>query len=380
MTETIRAKNVILGAGAMGSAAAYHLARRGEPVLLVEQFQQGHARGSSHGAGRITRHSYADPRYARLMLDAFAAWRRLEADSARCLYIRTGGVSFSPRSVDYAGQVAASLEAIEIPHRRMSASEWNRLRPEFRLPADYDVVYEPDGGILSAARALAAQVEMARAFGGESTRILEGCRVDRIDLDGTHPVLLADGYRIEAEHLVVAAGPWAGRLMPGMEHELRPTRQQVIYMKPDDAAAYSIGRFPVFIYKGEADEAFYGMPDFLGTGVKAASHVGPAMDPDLDDRAPNPACAGVVRDFLRRHIPALAEAPIVAEEVCIYTVTDGEDFRVDTWPGRPDVVLASPCSGHGFKFSCLIGQVIADLMTRGETDVDIAPWALPTRA
>src|SRR5436309_3428365 len=112
--EQIHARNVILGAGAMGSAAAYHLARRGEPVLLVEQFRLGHDRGSSHGAARITRHSYADEAYARLMPAAFRAWRDLEADAGRPLYVRTGGVSFSAPGIDYAARVAASLEAIGI--------------------------------------------------------------------------------------------------------------------------------------------------------------------------------------------------------------------------------------------------------------------------
>jgi sarcosine oxidase len=381
MTETIRARNVILGAGAMGTAAAYHLARRGEPVLLVEQFTPGHARGSSHGAARITRHSYSDPRYARLMLDAFAAWRQLEADSGQCLYIRTGGVSFCPGRHDYAARVAQSLAAIGVAHRQMSGADWNGLQPEFRLPGDYDVVFEPDAGILSAARALAAQIELARSLGGDATRVLDGCRVDRIDLDGARPILLAGNLRIEAERLVVAAGAWAGRLLPGLDVELRPTRQQVLYMKPADTAAYAIGRFPAFIYIGETpQDAFYGMPDFLATGVKAARHHGPEVDPDLDDREPDPDYAGCVQEFLRRHLPALAKAPIVSQEVCLYTIADGENFRVGHWPGRSDVVLASPCSGHGFKFACLVGRVVADLMIRGETDVDISPWALPMRA
>src|SRR5437764_5199554 len=116
--QHLHARNVVLGAGAMGSAAAYHLARRGEPVLLVEQFELGHDRGSSHGAARITRHSYADPRYARLMPEAFRAWKELEADAGESVYIRTGGVSFSPPGVDYVAQAAANLDDIGVPHWR----------------------------------------------------------------------------------------------------------------------------------------------------------------------------------------------------------------------------------------------------------------------
>src|SRR5438552_17545589 len=118
--ETIEAKNVIVGAGAMGSAAAYHLARRGEPVLLIEQFALGHDRGSSHGAARIIRNSYADPRSARLMPEAFRAWKQLEADAGEALYIRTGGVSFSPSGVDYVAKVAANLEELGVPSWRTS--------------------------------------------------------------------------------------------------------------------------------------------------------------------------------------------------------------------------------------------------------------------
>src|SRR2546423_5148648 len=123
---TVHARHVVLGAGAMGTAAAYHLARRGEPVTLVEQFALGHNRGSSHGAARIARHSYADVRYARLMPEAFRAWRQVEADAGQNLYLRTGGVSFSPPGVDYVEQVAASLEEVGVPYRRMTGAGLNR--------------------------------------------------------------------------------------------------------------------------------------------------------------------------------------------------------------------------------------------------------------
>src|SRR5579871_1712997 len=156
--ELVRARNVVIGSGAMGAAAAYHLAKRGEPVLLLEQFALGHDRGSSHGAARITRHSYADARYARLMLDAFRAWRTLEADAGQNLYLRTGGVSFCPAGVDYVAQVAASLAAIDVPHRRMTGRELRKALPAFELADSADAVFEPDAGMLAAARAVATQV------------------------------------------------------------------------------------------------------------------------------------------------------------------------------------------------------------------------------
>lgn len=375
--ETIEAPNVIVGAGAMGSAAAYHLARRGEPVVLVEQFATGHDRGSSHGAARITRHSYADPRYARLMPAAFRAWRELEADAGEPLYIRTGGVSFSPPGVDYAARVAASLAELDVPHWRGTGAEFNQIQPAFALAADEDVVFEPDAGLLAASRAVALQVELARQLGGNRTRVFEQTPVRRIDLDGERPAVVTDAHRIVAERLIVAAGAWVKRLIPDLPVSTRVTRQQVLYFRPTDSSPFQIGRFPVFIYKGDGeDEAFYGMPDFLGLGVKTARHGGPEIDPDANSPVIGEAYRSEVREFLRGHIPALADAAIGLTEVCLYTVAPDEEFHVDFLPVRRDVLVASPCSGHGFKFSCLIGRVLADLATTGVTELPIAQWRL----
>ncbi len=366
------ARNVILGAGAMGSAAAYHLTRRGEPVLLVEQFAPGHDKGSSHGAARIIRHSYSDPDYARVMLDAFRAWRELEADSGWPLYVRTGGVSISPRSTDYVERVEAALRAIDVPHRRMTGREWNLRAPAFGVRPTDDVIFEPDAGLISAARALSVQLELA---GQRGAQILIRSPVRRVDLDGERPTLVLDDFLIVADRLIVAAGPWTGRLLPTLGVPLIPTRQQVLYFRPADAPAYAVGRFPVFISKGEAElDAYYGMPEALGMGVKVARHGGPEVDPSTEDRAIDPAYVQEIRDFLGRTIPSLANAPIDRTEVCVYTMAEGEAFRVGPWPGRPGVIVASPCSGHGFKFSCLIGRVLADLAIDGATAIDVAPW------
>jgi sarcosine oxidase len=375
--ETIEAKNVIVGAGAMGSAAAYHLAKRGEPVVLIEQFALGHDRGSSHGAARITRHSYGDARYARLMPAAFRTWRELEADAGEVLYIRTGGVSFSPPDVDYVYQVANNLEELDVPHWRTSGQEWNRRRPAFGLPDDYDVVFEPDAGMVAASRAVAVQVELARLHGGAQTRVIERTPVRRIDLDGRRPIVLIDSSRIIAERLIVSAGAWVKRLLPGLPVPLRATRQQVLYFRSADRASFQIGRFPIFMFVPAADQdVYYGMPEFLGLGVKVARHAGPEIDPDLEDRTVGEEYRSIVRHFLHGHIPFLADAPIDLTEVCLYTLAPDDRFQVDFLPGRSDVIVASPCSGHGFKFSCLIGRVLADLATTGTSGLDMDTWRI----
>jgi sarcosine oxidase len=378
--QQIEARHVILGAGAMGSAAAYHLAKRGEPVLLIEQFALGHNRGSSHGAARITRHSYADPFYARLMPAAFRTWKDLEADAGQPLYIRTGGVSLSPAGVDYVAQVAANLDALNVSHRRMTGAEWNESGSAFQVPASHDVVFEPDAGMIAAARAVKLQVSLASALGGDRTQVLAATPVRRIELDGPRPVVVTDKLSITADRLIVTAGGWLKHLLPQVPLPLQVTRQQVLYFRPVDPAPFEIGRCPVFIFKGPGElDAYYGMPCFQGLGVKVARHGGPLTDPDVEDREIAEGYEALVRGFLRDHLPSLAAAPIDFTETCLYTVAPDDRFLVDFLPGRDDVIVASPCSGHGFKFSCLIGSVLADLATRGQTDVGIEPWRLVAR-
>src|SRR5271165_579838 len=310
---------------------------------------------------RITRHSYADPSYARLMPAAFQAWKELEADAGQSVYIRTGGVSFSPAGFDYVACVAANLESVGVPHRRMTGADWNRVNPIFSVPATHDVVFEPDAGMLAAARAVALQLELARAHGGAKTQVMPSTPVRRIDLDGTRPVVVTDSLTIATDRLIVTAGAWVKHLLPRLPVSLVATRQQVLYFRPSDPAPFRIGRFPIFIFKGSReDEAFYGMPGFLGTGIKVASHFhfGPETDPDVEDRT-------------------VAGAPIDLTETCLYTVAPDEHFLVDFLPDRSDVIVASPCSGHGFKFSCLIGQVLADMATGGpgnkRAELDLVP-------
>jgi len=375
--ETINARFVIVGAGAMGSAAAYHLARRGERVILIEQFALGHARGSSHGAARIIRHSYAEPAFARLMPAAFRAWRELEADAGEALYIRTGGVSFSPSGVDYVAQVAANLADLGVPHWRGSGQAWSQRHAAFSLPDNYDVVFEPDAGMLAAARALAVQIGLARHHGGDRVQVIEQAPVRRIDLESSHPVVMTESARFVADLVIVTAGAWLSRLLPTLAVPLQVTRQQVLYLRPGDDGPFRIGRLPAFIFKGTGDEAaFYGMPEFQGLGVKVARHGGPEVDPDVDDRIVGDEYQSTVRRFLSGHIPALAEAPIDLTEVCLYTVAPSDRFLLDFLPGRTDVIAASPCSGHGFKFSCLIGRVLADLAQGGQTEIAQSAWRI----
>jgi sarcosine oxidase len=175
----------------------------------------------------------------------------------------------------------------------------------------------------------------------------------------------------------VTAGAWTRQVFPNFPVPLRPTRQQVLYFRPPDPATFAPGRFPVFFRKGEGDlNDFYAMPDAAGLGIKVARHGGPDVDPDDVDRTVGDEYRATVRRFLRSHLPTLVEAPIDRIEVCLYTMAPDEQFRVGSLIGHPDVLVASPCSGHGFKFSCLVGRVLADLATLGRTEIAINFWRI----
>jgi sarcosine oxidase len=371
---------VVIGAGAVGSAAAYQLAKRGEDVVLIEQFALGHDRGSSHGEARIIRHSYADPTSAMLMPAAYDSWRRLEAESGRCLVLRAGGISACARGEAYVENVTANLERIAIPHKRMTGADWNRGHDLFGLPHDSDVVYEPDAGVVLAERALAAMIEGAVSSGRCEVRA--SCAVEWIDFESSRPVVhLRDGAPRAADRLVIAAGSWIGRLVPAISALFRPTRQRVFYFGPQPAERYRLGSMPIWIWMGlENDDRYYGMPHVLGAGVKAARHGGPDCDPDVIDQRVSPEEIGAIRGALGRIVPALGRTEPSRIETCLYTMTSDEGFAVDFWPGRDDIVIASPCSGHGFKFSCLVGEAIADLLLAAGARREFAPWRRPELA
>lgn len=368
---------LVLGAGAVGTAAAYHLARRGASVTLVEQFELGHEMGSSHGPSRVIRHSYADPVYARLMKDAYESWRALEADAGEVVLTPTGGVSLCPPELDYVSTVTSSLEAVGVPHRRMTGQELRRSYPTFQVRDDEDVVFEPAIGVLAASRIVRLQAELAARHGGERFRLLERTAAERLKLDG--PAVVVRGERIEARTLLVAAGAWTKRLLPSLAVDLRISRQCVAHFRAVDPAPYAVGRFPVFIRQpAPGPEAFYGLPGLAGADVKLGIHHNEdAADVERVDRTVSAADIERIRGAIRDLLPGLADAAVSAATICLYTVAPLENFVVGPLPDCPNVLVASACSGHGFKFANLVGRALAEMAMDGGTELDVSSWRVP---
>lgn len=364
---------VVIGLGAAGIAALHRLALRGCRVLGIEQFVPGHDRGSSHGETRIIRLGYFEhPSYVPLLREAYPLWREIEAACGTPLMTITGIIEFgAPDSALMRGTLASS-RLHGLPHEVLDAAAVMRRIPPFRLPSDFIGVFQPDGGFLNAEPALKAMLALATAAGAE---VRTGTRVQAIEPWGEGVRVVTAGGIIEARAAVVAAGPWLKALLPDVPAPLRVTRQVLAWFAPHDPAPFTRDRFPVFLCETEHG-IHYGFP-LHGAGLKVAKHhhEDETVDPDRVDRRVSAHDEGLIRDFLADHLPE-GNAPLAAATTCLYTMTPDGDFILDRLPGAPQVIVASPCSGHGFKFAPVIGDIIAELVMDGATRRDIARFSL----
>ncbi|MDQ6433048.1 N-methyl-L-tryptophan oxidase [Mesorhizobium sp. LHD-90] len=364
----------VIGLGAMGSAALFHLARRGVKAVGIEQFQPGHDRGSSHGESRAIRLGYFEhPSYVPLVRRAYENWRELEQLTGETVLTVTGILEAGkPGGI----LVSGSLEACRLhglDHELLDPAEVARRFPAIRLPNDYSAMFQPQGGFVRPDLANALHLGLATKAGAT---ILADTKVLAIEPRGAGVrVVLAD-RAIEVGSVVVATGPWITELVPELRPRLFLNRMVLTWYEPKRPELFGLGALPVFAIEGEDDFA-YGFPDFAGLGFKCASHFGSGRLATADDARQDagPADEARTRRFLERYLPDGA-GRLKAMKTCIYTMTPDEDFVIDTLPDDPRIVVASPCSGHGFKFASVVGEVVADLATTGETTRDIGRFRM----
>ena len=337
-------------------------------IGLAERFRFGHEHGSSHGAGRITRSSYADELYARLMrVVQDEEWPRLERDAGVQLVHACDGAFFGPSGGPFDDHVAAAARAgtaVEL----LDVAEARRRFPLFRFPDAAGVLHDHTAGVVAAAETVRA---LARLALGRGVTALEETHVLEIDPSEDPIVVETNRGRLLAERLVITAGAWLPRLVPALASRLTVRRQSVGYFRIDaPAAATGVGAFPVWIHTGvDAAHASYGLPEYGTVGIKAARHetAGGSQDPDDAAQADAATLAGV-RAFLAEQL-AVPVLEMVHHETCLYTSTEDEDFVIGPLPGDPRIVIGSACSGHGFKFGPLTGRLLAELAVRGRTSV-----------
>ena len=364
----------VIGLGATGSAALHQLAKRGLRVVGFEQFAPGHDRGSSHGETRIIRLGYFEhPSYVPLVRAAIPLWRALERESGQALLHVTGILEMgAPDGTLVAGTLRAA-QAHGLAHEVLDAANVMGRFPAFRLPPHFVGVFQPEGGILAAELAIQAQLALAAAAGAE-VRTNETVRAIEPTAAGVRVITERDA--IDAGQVVVAAGPWVKQLLPDLSVPLRVTRQVVGWFEPAEAALLARERCPVYLIENDAG-VFYGFPAGPKPGVKFAKHHhgDETVDPAGPARPVDDADVALLRAALAAHVPA-ANGRLVEAQTCRYTMTPDGDFILDRLPGAPAILVASPCSGHGFKFAPVIGDILADLATRGATRHDTSRFRL----
>jgi sarcosine oxidase len=373
---TSRYDAIVIGLGGMGSAAAFHLARRGRRVLGLEQYEMLHERGSSHGLTRIIRLAYHEhPSYVPLLRRSYELWHELEALAGEELLITTGSIEGGPEDgPTFRGSLAAA-QLHDLPHEVLDPAELRRRFPGYRaFDATTRVVFQPDGGFLLAERSLLAHLNQAIAHGAE-LHFDEALREWEASAGGG-VVVRTDRATYEADRLVLCVGAWAGKVVPQLAPLARPERQVLAWFRPSAPELFGPDRFPVFLLDTE-EGSHYGFPahDEHGFKIGRYHHLREPMDPDDPDRSTRPDDEAILRDFVARHFPDAA-GPTVMLKACIFTNSPDEYFVIDLLPDAPQVSVAAGFSGHGYKFCSLVGEVMADLALDGSTRHDIGLFSL----
>lgn len=348
----------IIGAGGTGSAAARFLAREGHAVTVYEQFTLDHDKGSSYGGSRITRRTYPDALYTRMMSSAYDLWAELEEEAGEELFVRCGGLTFGREDSPVMAQTEQALRVNGVEYERLTTEEIARRFPPFCLERGLYGIVQADSGFLRASQCVRAQMRLALAAGATLREKASVLSLRRLT-DGRIGIQTEDG-EASFDRALITAGPWMAELLPSLRLPLTVTRQYYAHLQAAEPFdAFAVGQFPVWI---DADANFYGFPHQPGLpGVKIAWHEhGQIVPPGQAVREPSADDLRPLLTYAARRLPAL-HGPPVYEKVCLYTNTPDEDFIIDAVPALPGAFFCSGCSGHGFKFTILLGQILAGL-------------------
>jgi sarcosine oxidase len=367
---------IVVGLGAMGSATLFHLARRGLRVLGLDQFSEGHQLGSSHGDSRIIRETYFEhPLYVPLVRRAHDLWRELELASGTPLMKITGGLMIGPSDGMVVSGTLRSAREHDLPHEVLTPTQVHERFPAFELASNLVAVLDPRAGYLDPEACNRAHLDSARA-GGAETRFEE--RVLEWNPDGEGVRVRTVGALYTANRLVLAAGAWNNVLVRDLRLPLAVERQTVFWLEPSGPRdSYDAARFPIYAYEYKTGHICYGFPR-LPRGVKASvMHSGKtASNPEKIERAVSEDEVNPLRAALRPVLPDLADAAVRESGVCLFTNTPDHDFIIDFHPLHRQVLISSPCSGHGFKFASAIGELQAELATTGKSRFDLTPFRI----
>jgi sarcosine oxidase len=361
---------IVAGVGGMGAAACWHLARRGVRVLGLERFDIPHAMGSSHAVNRIIRLAYFEhTSYVPLLRRAYELWREAEQLAGEQLLYVTGSLDIGTADSDILQGALASCREHNLFHELLDAEAVNRRFPGYQLSRDYGAVYQPDGGFVASERAIVHHVWMAQAHGAE-IRAREPMLSWETTAGGGVRVKTARGT-YEAGQLVLSTGAWIGEHVPALKTTAVPERQVLGWFQPKRPELFKLGAFPVSNFKSSVGH-FYQFPVWHVPGFKIGlyHHLGEKGAADALSREPTPDDEAALRRGVERYFPD-ANGALMGLRACLFTNTPDEHFVIDRLPSAPQVVVASPCSGHGYKFASVIGEILAELATGQKSRFDL---------
>ena len=356
---------IVVGLGVMGGAAAYHCAKRGARVLGLDANSFGHQLGSSHGATRAIRETYFEaPDYVPLVQRSFDMWRDLERESGKSLLSVKGAVYVAPSDHKLLEGVVSSAKQHGIAYERLSSRQANQQFLGFAVPDRWEAVFEYRGGVLQAHDCQKAHVDLARSLGailhfGESALLWSR-------KDGNYTVT-TDQESHTAPKLILTLGPWACELLADLGLPLSVRRIPVIHFEPKERSRYDAEAMSVYFW-ATPEGIYAGFPHFDGEGVKIMRHDrSETCTPGTVRRDVDTADVDEVSRFADKYMP-FANGGVSRSCVCLYTMTPDNHFVIDRHPELPGLVYATACSGHGFKFAPVIGEVLADLALEGATE------------
>jgi sarcosine oxidase len=366
---------MVAGLGANGSSTLYHLSGTGKKVIGIDRFTPPHTHGSSHGESRIIRQAYyEDPVYVPLLRAAYKEWEKLEIISGKKLFLKTGGLmlGFTDAAVVRGSRLSADTHAI--PYEFLDANAIRRRFPAFRPPDGTIGLLEKEAGILYPEECIRSFLELAAA---RHATIRCDEQVLKIEPRRNSIEVTTTRERYSVHTLVLSAGAWTSQLLPALQLPLTVKRQALFWF--DNGSARDRHRFlpvhmPIYIWEYAAGKMFYGFPD-LGAGIKIAPHHrGRTIHPDQLTQDVSPDEVDEMSEIARQY---LGMSPVFrASAVCMYTNTPDEHFIIDRHPDFANIIIASPCSGHGFKFSSLTGRILGDMALGNDTGFDLSPFSL----
>ncbi|WP_078379274.1 N-methyl-L-tryptophan oxidase [Sutcliffiella halmapala] len=368
---------IVVGAGSMGMAAGYYLSKNGQKTLLLDAFNPPHNRGSHHGDTRIIRYAYGENEaYVPLALKSQELWNDIEQQTDRELFLQTGVLNVGNSESPFIANVIASANKFSLPLEIMKANQVNQKWPGITLPKNFIACHEPSSGILKSEECILTYAQLAKKHGAT---ILTNCPVMDISIQGKNVRITTKDQVFYSDSLVLSAGAWSTHLLALLDLNLplTPIRKTFAWFNVNESM-YNSQHFPAFAFDTSTG-IYYGFPSINGSGLKVGRHDGgEKINPDssIIQFGEFPEDEGDLKQFLQKYMSMQQDILLKNGKTCIYTLTPDENFIIDLHPSYPNVAIAAGFSGHGFKFSSVVGKILSELIIEGSSEEDISLFSV----